>query len=298
MDWWIVKQLRATILTDLHDFIPKNYFEREADRLKLHNGLKNSAHYSREFRWGYLASKLGKRLFFESTIIMSAKQVSASELLMNLGLLAIAEAIKGSTSQLSNNAKIKDVPDGNAGEVARQMEEQHIPTFIDNTRGALEQYLRYLTPLEAKPFLSLLESCQDEDKTADEHPNVSLLLKRMTTALEDDDPSGVLHASASIFETIAKDIVGIDSIQEKPLGAFFERYRIESMLPEEILNYIESIYKRRNTEPLAGHGSTRQPEITKEEAIILVEITKALIKCERLLKNEKQLFAINNCLTR
>ena len=93
MDWWIVKQLRATILTDLHDFIPKNYFEREADRFKLHNGLKNSAHYSREFRWGYLASKLGKRLFFESTIIMSAKQVSASELLMNLGLLAIAEAI-------------------------------------------------------------------------------------------------------------------------------------------------------------------------------------------------------------
>lgn len=283
MNWWIVKQLRALVLTDLRDFIPPDYFESETDTFKLHDSLENSDHYSRELKWGYLATKLGKRLFFESTIIISAKQVSASELLMHMGLLAGFEAMQDATKKLSEKAQEKGIPDSNAGEVAEQLEKQQIPTAKNNIRGALEQYLRYLTPLEAKPFLPLLELCQYEDKTVDEHPNVSLLLKRMTTALENDDPSGVLHASASIFETIAKDIIGIDAIQNKPLGHFFEQYRENSKLPEKILDYIQSIYKRRNTEPLAGHGSTKLPEITTEEAITLAEITKALVRTERLL---------------
>lgn len=236
MNWWIVKQLRALVLTDLRDFIPPDYFESEADTFKLHNSLENSDHYSRELRWGYLATELGKRLFFESTIIISARQVSASELLMHIGLLAGFEAMQGATKKLSEKAQEKGIPDSNAGKVAEQLAKQQILTAKNNIKGALEQYLQYLIRLEAKPFLPLLELCQYEDKTVDEHPNVNLLLGRMKIALEKDDPSGVLHASASIFETIAKDIVSIDSIQDKPLGAFFERYRIDSMLPREILN--------------------------------------------------------------
>lgn len=46
--------------------------------------------------------------------------------------------------------------DGNAGVVKKQLEDQHIPTFKDNLVGALQQYLRYLTPAEAAPFLPLL----------------------------------------------------------------------------------------------------------------------------------------------
>ena len=158
VDWWIVKQLRAMVLEDLRDFVPQGYFESEAERFQFHDGTKNSAHFSRELRWGYLAGKLGKRLFFESTATMSARQVSASEVLMNLGMLAAAEAAQGVTTQLSKDAKEAAVSDGNAGAVAEQLGHQQIPTLSNNVIGALEQYLRYLKPLEAKPFRPLLFS--------------------------------------------------------------------------------------------------------------------------------------------
>src|SRR3989304_7734882 len=60
-----------------------------------------------------------------------------------------------------------------------------------------------------------------EDTTTDEHPNIRLLINRMNTAIENADPPGVLHTSASIFETMAKDIASIDSIQDQPMASFF-----------------------------------------------------------------------------
>ncbi|MGZ5018535.1 MAG: hypothetical protein ACXV8U_22440 [Methylobacter sp.] len=155
MDWWIMKQLRAMVLTDLRDFVPQGYFESEVEKFKFDNRIKNSDHFSRELRWGYLAGKLGKMLFFESSV-MSARQVSASEVLMNLGMLAGAEAAQGAAKQLSKDAKIMGVSDGNAGAVAEQLGRQHIPTLSNNIVEALEQYLHYLKPLEAKPFLTLV----------------------------------------------------------------------------------------------------------------------------------------------
>src|SRR5205807_7428142 len=91
------------------------------------------------------------------------------------------------------------------------------------------------------------------------HPNIRLLLDRMNDALRREDHPGVLHASASIFETLAKDIVGISTIQNQPLKGFFERYRKNSALPDKILDYILAIYESRNITPLAGHGSTQTP---------------------------------------
>lgn len=289
MDWWIIKQLRAMVLNDLREFVPQGYFESDVDNLKLHDQIKNSAHFNRELKWGYLAGKLGKMLFFESTVIMTAKQVSASEVLMNLGLLACAEASQGVVTQISTAAKEAGISDGNAGTVAEQLGHQHIPTFTDNVKGALEQYLRYLTPHEAEPFVPLLKSVSlgfISDKSTDEHPNILVLINRMTTALDHNDTSGVLHASASIFETMAKKIVGIDDVQDKTLASFFNRYRRDSGLPEEVLDYILSIYKRRNIEPLAGHGSIKSPSITKPEAVILTELTKAFVRIERQLLSD------------
>lgn len=145
MDWWIVKQLRAMILTDLRDFVPLGYFESEADKFK-----------SRELMRGYLDSKLGKKLFFESTAIMSPRQVSASDVLMNLGLLECAEAAQCIATQVSTAVEETGASDSNAWTLANQLGDQHIPTFQDNVVGALQQYLRYLTPAEAAPFLPLL----------------------------------------------------------------------------------------------------------------------------------------------
>jgi hypothetical protein len=157
LDWWIVKQLRGMVLTDLREFVPEGYFSGGIEAFRLHEGMANATHYSSEMRWGYLAGRLGQKLSFHSTVTMTARQTAATELLMNLGMLAAAEAAQGASEQLSSDAKAKGVSDGNAGPVPEQLRADHIPTLSENIRGALKQYLRYLTPLEAAPFLPLLK---------------------------------------------------------------------------------------------------------------------------------------------
>lgn len=118
------------------------------------------------------------------------------------------------------------------------------------------------------------------------HPNIQILMKRMDDSLNRKDYAGVLHASASIFETLAKDIVGI-TVQSQTLKSFFERYRKDSTLPNEILDYILAIYESRNTTPLAGHGSTQAPNVSRGAAIALSEITKAFVRIEYKLRENK-----------
>ncbi|WP_432359187.1 hypothetical protein [Sporosarcina sp. UB5] len=123
----------------------------------------------------------------------------------------------------------------------------------------------------------------DEVDDSQEHPNIRKLIRRMENALSDEDYAGVLHASASVFETLAKDIFGLPSVENQTLASFFDGYRNRSNLPESVLDYILEIYKRRNVEPLAGHGSTLPPSIEREEAIMLSEMTKTFVRLERKL---------------
>lgn len=116
--------------------------------------------------------------------------------------------------------------------------------------------------------------------------NIRLLFKRMENSFKADDYSNVLHASASIFETMAKDIIGIPTIQDKTLKSFFERYRVDSKLPSAILDYILNTYEKRNITPLAGHGSLTIPNISKEDAIILIEMTQAFVRIEYRMQRE------------
>jgi hypothetical protein len=109
-----------------------------------------------------------------------------------------------------------------------------------------------------KPNVLTLQEIE-ERQVEDEHPNIRILFARMDRALEDKDTSGVLHASATIFETMAKIIVNRPTIENQTLKSFFERYKIDSNLPVPLLDYILSIYEKRNIEPLAGHGSTTPP---------------------------------------
>jgi hypothetical protein len=129
-------------------------------------------------------------------------------------------------------------------------------------------------------LLSIQKLEELEEEAEEAHPNVRLLIKRMDSAVVNNDPAAVVHASASVFETLAKDLVAIPSIQNQSLGSFFERYRKDSRLPSEVLDYILEIYNMRNVEPLAGHGSTAAPKVTIEQATILAEITKAFVKIE------------------
>ena len=129
-----------------------------------------------------------------------------------------------------------------------------------------------------------IEDIDNAKENVGEHSNIRLLAHRMETSLVADDYPAVLHASASIFETLAKDIVGIPTVQDQTLKSFFDRYRLDSSLPDEILGYILNIYEFRNVTPLAGHGSTETPTITKAQAVILVELTKAFVRSEYKLR--------------
>ncbi len=123
----------------------------------------------------------------------------------------------------------------------------------------------------------------EEDAVEGEHPNIRLLAIRMDRAFDDKDYPGVLHASASIFETLAKIVFANPNVENEPLGAFFNGYRNRSALPAPLLDYILEIYKRRNTEPLAGHGSTTPPTVSAKEATTLIEMTKMCVRLERRL---------------
>ena len=112
------------------------------------------------------------------------------------------------------------------------------------------------------------------------HPNVRKLVSRMEESLESGDYAAVLHSSASVFETMAKEVIGIESVQDETLGSFFQRYRNDSALPDEILDYIEDIYDARNVTPLAGHGSLDDPDIDETQATALVKMTKAFVEIE------------------
>jgi hypothetical protein len=119
------------------------------------------------------------------------------------------------------------------------------------------------------------------------HPNIEILLDRMDDALKRGDHSGVLHSSASIFETLAKEIVSDPSVQNRTLKSFFQKYRKESELPTAVLDFILAVYESRNVTPLAGHGSTGTPSISPDVAITLAEMTKAFVRIEYLLRATK-----------
>jgi len=131
----------------------------------------------------------------------------------------------------------------------------------------------------------VIKSVKDigEADLSKEHPNIRVLVNRMDRTLRDHDYAGVLHASASIFEVLAKDVVKNPNVQDKTLASFFGAYRKASGLPGSILDYIEQVYKERNIEPLAGHGSVKEPKIEAREATLLDEMTKAIVRSERKL---------------
>lgn len=118
---------------------------------------------------------------------------------------------------------------------------------------------------------------------ANEHPNIRILIERMEAAFEQGDYSSVLHASASVFETLAKVVFASPAVESSTFGSIFEGYKKRSNLPKFLLQHAKDTYDRRNTEPLSGHGSTLPSSVTKEDAVIIVELTKTCVRLERRL---------------
>ena len=113
------------------------------------------------------------------------------------------------------------------------------------------------------------------------HENIRVLIGRAEDALKKSDAAGVLHPCASALETLAKDVIGDPNIDNESFGGFFSKYRKESNLPDQILDYIHEQYKQRNTTPTAGHGSRlTPPTMTEDQMVLLIEMTKAFIRTE------------------
>lgn len=142
--------------------------------------------------------------------------------------------------------------------------------FATEDDGSVTLELLSVDELEAEPM-------------SNEHPNIRMLIERMEAAFEQDDYSAVLHASASVFETLAKVVFASPTVEHSTFGSIFDGYKKRSKLPEFLLQHAKDTYDRRNTEPLSGHGSTLPSSVTKEDAVVIVELTKTCVRLERLL---------------
>ncbi|WP_333837466.1 hypothetical protein [Novosphingobium sp.] len=129
----------------------------------------------------------------------------------------------------------------------------------------------------------LSETELEEENVDPDHPNIRVLTQRMDQAFEAKDYAGVLHASANIFETLAKLVFNNPNVENQTLASLFDGYRNRSELPVPLLDYILATYKRRNVEPLAGHGATNPPTVTAKDATILIEMTRMCVRLERRL---------------
>ena len=154
--WWLIKTLRSQVLSDLRKHIPDNYFSNIDERLRINTASRSAKHFDSEMQWGYKAATLGKKLFFDDSIIMTAREKSASEILMHLGMLATAEVFQKMTEEIAEKANEIGCDDGNASVVSKQVKSSHIPTFQDNLTAGLDRYLKHLNEGERAPFLVLL----------------------------------------------------------------------------------------------------------------------------------------------
>ena len=156
MDEWVLKQLRVQVISDLKSHIPTGYFNQNLENMAFSDAFKNHEYLSIENEWGYLAAKVGKKLYFDQSENLLPRELAACDVLMNLGFLASSKACLHVCEQIEQKAIENGVSDGNSRKVANQFKNQHIPTYHMNLKGALEQYLHHLSKEEAKPYLSLL----------------------------------------------------------------------------------------------------------------------------------------------
>lgn len=173
MDRWILKQLRAQVLSDLQDYIEGGYFEENIEQFKLSDTINSHKYLSSELHWGHQAAKLGKILNFEKYRGLSPRQIAASEVLMNIGMLAAADAVLAVCEYLSMRADALKVDDGNSRFVARQLKNEQIPVLEENVVGALGQYLKYLKAEDAAPFWDLTKHGDDMKNSDSQNSNLN-----------------------------------------------------------------------------------------------------------------------------
>jgi hypothetical protein len=239
MDWWTIKQLRAFVISDISEFINPIEFEKIPDEHKIRSNVPNYQHFTQELHWAKFAATTGKHLFFSPTLGMSARQISASDVLMNMGLLTSAETMYKMLTQLCNDAAKARRSAGNSRDIRDQLKREHIPVFQENMRGALSQYFLYLTDVEKAPFVQLLKqkdsirSVAPEDRAV---PPVDITTHHFDVAL-----SFPGEARALVEQVVAglKNRLSVDSY-------FYDNNYVSQLARPNLDLLLQDIYRNRS----------------------------------------------------
>lgn len=151
---------------------------------------------------------------------------------------------------------------------------------ISSVRSFFEQIFRFAANYEGKNAIGDFINPPDIGYIPAKPLNIGTLVERMQKCWSGRDYSCVLHAAASILETMAKDIVPNPKIENQSLGGFFEAYRKHSALTPNELDHLLNLYNLRSTTPLAGHGATQLPQITQEEASNIMTLIGDCVRYE------------------
>ena len=214
--------------------------------------IPNSKHYNSELKWGSLAGKLGRDLVFDQPYGLTARQVSASDLLMNLGLQACAETAQKVTEYLSKQAQEKNTPDGNAGIIAKQLENEQLPVFFDNTIESLKQYLLYLNSEEKTPFLSLLKMKSISANTDPKEQNFDTSPKKtseISSAVSVDISTHVFDVALSFpgeIRSLVKDVAYELNSQIGTDSCFYDFNYSAQLARPSLDTLLQDIYRNRS----------------------------------------------------
>jgi len=149
--------------------------------------------------------------------------------------------------------------------------------FTDNQVSITFEYNTYEETYSIHLFndLFLDEEIPLQDTKSE---NVLQLIDRMNRSLENADYPAVLHASASVFETLAKATLDNDKLKNKTFSKLYTKFRAKTKLSDFYTEKMFEIYKKRGSEPLSGHGHTEKSTLRIEEAIEIAEFTKMIVR--------------------
>jgi hypothetical protein len=252
-DWWAINQLRALVVSDLLNFVPAGHFDHTEADFSFSVAIESHKHFSRELKWAQSAVALGRKLFFENSFGLSARQVSASEILMHWGLLASAETMQKVASQVSTEARNAGMGDRNTGAISEQLQAAHVPTFRKNLEGGLAQYFLYLDTMEKAPLVALLRSLQQPESSSPVEKIPSASADNSQSAIYDS--LGLIDINKHIFQ-VALSFPGEDrelvaavaSELERLLGphaCFYDNNYVAQLARPSLDSLLQEIYGKR-----------------------------------------------------
>lgn len=240
----MLKQLRSLVLTDLQEFTPPGYFDRENESFNVNVSPETKEHVAAEMQWGKLAAELGMDLYFQPPVVLSPRQFSASELLMNMGLLSVAEAMLKVTQQILGLAVASNVSNVNSREVVQHLESSHIPACHENISGAVEQYLQYLTDEEAQLCAPIVSDVLPPVQT----PAVPAQSVHESVGMHDVvDVVDVVDISVVDVSVVDDPVIVLDELVAPPVMAKVQHQEPASVV-EAVTQPAQPVVDRKNTD--------------------------------------------------